>query len=90
MSTFEKFQREWNQYVKEKSLSKVTLQGSVPEKAEIMNEQYYSLVCLKPGSLADALNNMQKLSDAQRNSIVKRAKEAEEDLQEELENYEDM
>lgn len=72
------------------SLSKVTLNGSVPEKAEIINEQYYALVCLKPGTLADALNNMSRLSEAQRAAVVKRAKEADQELQTALDSYDEM
>lgn len=80
---------ETNRQEVSKSLSKVTLNGSVPEKAAILDEQYYSLVCLKPGSLADALNNMKQLNEAQRAAIVRRAKKADEELSEELENYDD-
>ena len=72
------------------SLSKVTLNGAVPEKVEIMNEQYYALVCLKPGALADAINNMNKLSDAQKTAIQKRAKQADIELQDALNNYDSM
>ena len=72
------------------SLSKVTLNGAVPIKSEIMNEQFYSLVCLKPGTLADAINNMSKLSEAQRAAVVKRAKETGQDLQNALKSYDQM
>lgn len=81
---------ETNRQEVSKSLSKVTLNGSVPEQAEIIDGQYYSLVCLKPGSLADALNNMKQLSEAQRSAIIKRAEEADKDLREELEHYDSM
>ena len=72
------------------SLSKVTLNGAVPSKAEIMNDQYYSLVCLKPGTLADALNNMDKLSEAQRAAVVKRAQQADAELKEAMKSYDEL
>lgn len=72
------------------SLSKVTLNGAVPSKAEIMNEQFYALVCLKPGTLADAINNMDKLSEAQRAAVVKRAEKADAELKTAMESYDEL
>ena len=78
---------ETNRQEVSKSLSKLTLNGSIPEKADVIDEQYYSLVCMKPGALTDALNNMKQLNEAQRAAVVKRAEKADKELKDELENY---
>ena len=46
------------------SLSKQTLSGSVPKKADVREGQFYSLVCLEPGALTDAIKKMKVLGDA--------------------------
>ena len=72
------------------SASKLTLNGSVPEKSDIIGEQFYSLVCLKPGALTGVFENMEQLSEAQRTSIISRSKEAEAELKTILENYDEL
>jgi len=74
-----------------KSLSKQTLIGSIPQKHYISkpDAQFYSLVCLNPGVLTDAINQMTQLSDAQRNSLARRAQKLHEDLEKELETYDE-
>ena len=70
-----------------KTLSKQTLNGSVPKKAEIMDGNYYALVCLEPGALTDAINQMKELGAAQRKALAKRAAKAHAELDEAMENY---
>ena len=71
------------------NLSKTTLNGAVPKKTEIIGENVYSLVCLNPGVLSDAISNMKQLSNAQRKALERRAKAAHEDLEKQLETYDD-
>lgn len=70
-------------------LSKSTLNGSRPKKAYLSkaDKQFYSLVCLDPNVLTDAINGMKALGQAQRAALAKRAKAAEEDLAKQMENY---
>ena len=72
-----------------KTLSKQTLNGAIPKKAYISktDQQYFSLVCLNPGVLTDAINNMKELGAAQRKALAKRAEKAHEDLDKAMENY---
>ena len=70
-------------------LSKSTLQGARPKKAYLSKEdkQFYSLVCLDPGVLTDAIAGMKELGEAQRKALANRAKAAEADLMKQMENY---
>ena len=60
-----------------------------PKKAYLSkaDKQFYSLVCLDPNVLTDAINGMKALGQAQRAALAKRAKAAEEDLAKQMENY---
>jgi predicted methyltransferase len=69
------------------SLSKTTLQGSVPKKSDIRDGQFYSLVCLEPGALTEAINGMKALGAAQRKALARRAAVAHEELKEAMESY---
>jgi hypothetical protein len=70
------------------NLSKTTLNGAVPKKKYLKDpENVFSLVCLNPGILSEAINNMKQLSNAQRKALERRAKQAHEDLEKQMENY---
>ena len=73
-----------------KALSKTTLAGSRPKKAYMSKDnQFYSLVCLEPDVLTKAFEGMKELSAAARKALAKRAKQAHEDLDKEMEKYDD-
>ena len=72
-----------------KLLSKQTLNGSTPVKAKVSNNQYFSLVCLKPNALTEALEGMKALNDAQRKALSRRAKTAQKDLEKEMKAYDE-
>ena len=69
------------------TLSKQTLNGAVPKKSDMRDQQFYSLVCLEPDSLTDAINNMKILNKAQRKALARRAAVAHEELKEAMDNY---
>jgi hypothetical protein len=69
------------------TLSKQTLNGAVPKKSDMRDGQFYSLVCLEPDALTDAINNMKALNNAQRKALARRAAVAHEELKEAMENY---
>ena len=71
------------------TLSKQTLNGAVPKKAAIQGGQYYALVCLSPGALTDAINQMKELGAAQRKALARRAEKAHKDLDEQMKTYDD-
>ncbi len=77
-----------------KTLSKQTLNGAVPKKAYVSQKaaepHYYALVCLNPGVLTDAINNMKQLGDAQRRALARRAQRAHEEMENEMDKYDDM
>ena len=77
-----------------KTLSKQTLNGAVPKKAHVSQNaaepHYYSLVCLNPGVLTDAINNMKQLGAAQRKALARRAQRAHEEMEVEMDKYDDM
>ena len=54
-----------------------------------MDNNIYSLVCLNPGVLTDAISNMKQLSSAQRRALEKRARLAHKELEEQMERYDD-
>ena len=74
-----------------KSLSKQTLNGSIPKNSYYSKQdaQFYSLVCLKPGVMTDAINQMKQLGDAQRKALTRRAQKAHADLEKEMEMYDE-
>lgn len=72
------------------NLSKTTINGAIPKKLVIKDENVYSLVCLNPGVLTNAISNMKQLSHAQRRALEKRAKLAYKELEKQMENYEDL
>lgn len=69
------------------SLAKQSLNGSVPKKADVREGQFYSLVCLEPGALTDAINQMKTLGEAQRKALARRAAAAHEELKEAMDSY---
>ena len=69
------------------SLSKQTLQGSVPKKHALKNKQFYSLVCLDAGALTKAIDQMKVLGEAQRRALARRAAAAHKELDEQMEKY---
>ena len=69
------------------SLSKQTLQGSVPKKSALKNKQFYSLVCLDAGALTKAIDQMKVLGEAQRRALARRAAAAHKELDEQMEKY---
>jgi len=71
------------------NLSKTTLNGSNPSKLSVSNGYMYSLVCLKPDGLTEAIENMNKLSNAQRQALTRRAEKAQIQLEKQMERYED-
>jgi len=71
------------------NLSKTTINGAVPKKFDMMDNNIYSLVCLNPGVLTDAISNMKQLSSAQRRALEKRARLAHKELEEQMERYDD-
>jgi len=71
------------------NLSKTSVNGAVPKKFEMMGDNIYTLVCLNPGVLTDAISNMKQLSNAQRRALEKRARLAHQELEEQMERYDD-
>jgi hypothetical protein len=71
------------------NLSKTTINGAVPKKFDMMDDNIYTLVCLNPGVLTDAISNMKQLSHAQRAALEKRARLAHKDLEKQMETYDD-
>ena len=69
------------------NLSKTTINGSNANKLEVSNGYMYSLVCIKTDGLTEALNDMNKLSGAQRKALTRRAQSAQDELQEQMKNY---
>lgn len=69
------------------NLSKSTINGSVPVKFAKIDENIFTLVCLKPGVFTDAINNMRLLSNAQRNALKRRAAVAQQELKEQMKSY---
>lgn len=69
------------------SLSKTIVNGSNPDKVVEDSLYIYSLVCIKPGSLTDAISQMSALSHAQRKALARRAEIAQKELSEYMENY---
>jgi hypothetical protein len=70
-----------------KNLSKTVLNGSVPSKFVIDAEYAYSLVCLKPDVLTDAINQMTQLNSAQRKALSRRAALMHKELDEQMKDY---
>lgn len=76
-----------------KSLSKQTINGSVPKKSYVSkgeDPQFFSLVCLEPGALTDAISNMKELGEAQRKALAQRAEKAHKEMEKEMEKYDDF
>jgi len=69
------------------SLSKTVVNGSNPEKVIDDGLYVYSLVCLKPGALTEAIGDMKTLSHAQKKALARRAQSAQKELAEYMENY---
>jgi hypothetical protein len=69
------------------SLAKQTVNGSVPKQSDIRDQQFFTLVCLEPDALTNAINNMRVLKGAQRKALARRAEQAHEELSEAMENY---
>ena len=71
------------------NLSKTTLNGSIPSKLAIIDNNVFTLVCLKPDVLTDEINKMNILNNAQKEALRRRAKIAHRELEEQMERYED-
>ena len=69
------------------SLSKTIVNGSNPDKVVEDSLYVYSLVCIKPGALTEAIGNMSALSHAQKKALARRAQSAQKELSEYMENY---
>jgi len=69
------------------SLSKTVINGSNPKKIVIDDVYVYSLVCLNPDSLTNAINQMNTLSQAQRKALTRRAEIANKELAEQMKEY---
>ena len=69
------------------NLSKATINGSNASKLSVSNGYMYSLVCIKTDGLTKALNDMNKLSVAQRKALSRRAQIAQDELNEQMKNY---
>jgi len=69
------------------NLSKTVLNGSNPKKIEIDNMYVYTLVCLNPDVLTNAINEMNTLSQAQRKALARRAAIAHQELSEQMKEY---
>ena len=73
------------------NLSKVYINGSMAKKSmfDKENSRYYTLVCLNPDVLTDAIGKMNELNATQRKALEKRAKKAHEALEEAMKSYDD-
>lgn len=71
------------------NLSKTTINGAVPKKFDMIDENVYSLVCLNPGVLTDAISSMKQLSNVQRRALERRAELAHKELDKQMESYDD-
>lgn len=69
------------------NLSKTVINGSNPKKVEIHNGYVFSLVCLNPDVLTNAINQMNTLSAAQRKALARRAQAFHKELLEQMEDY---
>lgn len=72
------------------SLSKQTINGSVPKKTALKEGQLYSLVCLEPGALENAIDKMKSLGEAQRRALKRRADAAHKRREEMMKSYDDQ
>ena len=74
------------------TLSKQTLNGSAPKQFYVSKKdaQAYSLVCLNPGVLTDAINQMKELGQAQRAALAKRAAAAQAEMEHQMRDYDSM
>ena len=72
-----------------KSLTKLTLNGSVPKKRDVLDNKLYVLVCLEPGNLATLFDQMAEMSEKQKAALINQAERADKDLSEELDNYDE-
>lgn len=69
------------------NLSKTVISGSNPKQFDYDENYVYSLVCLNPDVLTNAIDQMNNLSEAQRRALARRAKKAHEDLEEQINKY---
>lgn len=69
------------------NLSKAAISGSNPKEFEFDENYVYSLVCLNPDVLTNAIDKMNILSDAQRKALTRRAKIAHKELEEQINDY---
>ena len=72
-----------------KSLTKLTLNGSVPKKRDVVDNKLYVLVCLEPGNLATLFDQMAEMSEKQKAALINQADRADKDLDDALENYDE-
>ena len=66
-----------------KSVTSITINGSIPVKQDAVGEHFYSLVCLDPDTFANSFNEMNQLDERIRQNLRARAKTAFETLDEE-------
>lgn len=71
------------------NLSKTTINGSIPSKIDIVDDKVFTLVCLKPNILTDAIKNMNILSNEQTKALMRRSKIAHDELKLQMESYKD-
>jgi hypothetical protein len=71
------------------NLSKTTINGSIPVKIKIVGNNVFTLVCLKPGKLTEAIGEMGALNKAQRKYLQRKSDIAHQELRDQMENYND-
>ena len=71
------------------NLSKTTLNGSIPAKLSVIDNNIFTLVCLKPDVLTNEINKMNMLNNAQKAALRRRAKIAHQELEDQMERYDD-
>ena len=69
------------------NLSKTVINGSNPKQFDYDENYVYSLVCLNPDVLTNAIDQMNNLSEAQRRALSRRAQKAHEELEEQINKY---
>ena len=69
------------------SLSKTVINGSNTKSLEKHKDYVYSLVCLNPSVLTDAINEMNTLSHAQRKALARRSDILHQELEEQMKDY---
>ena len=71
-----------------KQVASMSLSGTVAKKNDIMNDHFYTLVCLDTKTFIDAFDNMGQLSEKARRGLRKRAESNFRDLDTEVDRLE--